>query len=58
MLAEEDAQNTMRFIKLAQEVKRLTLPAEMGERFKAIAFSRGYNQPLRGFSFADDSHRL
>ena len=25
---------------LAQEVKRLTLPGEMGERFKAIAFSR------------------
>jgi SAM-dependent MidA family methyltransferase len=25
---------------LAQQVKRLTLPGEMGEKFKAIAFSR------------------
>jgi len=30
-----------RTYRLAQEVKRLTLPAEMGERFKILAVARG-----------------
>ena len=31
----------------------LTLPGEMGERFKVIALTAGYDQPLRGFSVRD-----
>jgi SAM-dependent MidA family methyltransferase len=38
---------------LAAEVKKLTLPHEMGELFKAIALGRGIETPLRGFRFQD-----
>ncbi len=45
-------------VELAQQVKTLTLPGEMGERFKAIAFSRGIDFALRGFAMRDFSDRL
>jgi hypothetical protein len=34
------------------------LPGEMGERFKAIGFTRGLDLPLRAFSVRDFSDRL
>ena len=40
------------------QVKRLTLPGEMGERFKAIAFSRNFTERLIGFGFIDQQDRL
>ena len=40
------------------QVKRLTLPGEMGERFKAIAFTRNFTEPLMGFQFIDQQERL
>ena len=40
------------------QVKRLTLPGEMGERFKAIAFTRKFAEPLMGFQFIDQQERL
>ena len=40
------------------QVKRLTLPGEMGERFKAIAFSRNFTERLMGFGFIDQQDRL
>ena len=42
----------------AREVKLLTLPQEMGERFKAIAFTRSLAVPLRGFALRDLAHTL
>ncbi len=42
----------------ARQVKLLTLPEEMGERFKAIAFAKGLSQELRGFMLRDLSHTL
>ena len=36
-----------------QQVKQLTLPSEMGERFKAIAFLREMDLPLQGFAMGD-----
>lgn len=42
----------------ARDVKLLTLPEEMGERFKAIAFLKDVNPPLRGFGLRDLSHTL
>ncbi len=38
--------STTRRLRLASEVKQLTLPGEMGERFKAIALSRGLEHGL------------
>jgi SAM-dependent MidA family methyltransferase len=39
------------------EAKRLTLPGEMGERFKAIGLQRGVDATEQ-FAFGDQSHRL
>ena len=41
-----------------QSINRLVHPAEMGELFSWIGFSRGLDQPLSCFSRADRSHRL
>ena len=41
-----------------QAVKCLTLPHEMGELFKAIAFTKSFDVPLMGFSFQDQRPRL
>lgn len=43
---------------VANEIKKLTLPHEMGELFKAIAFGRGIEPPLRGFAVQDRRARL
>lgn len=45
-------------LKLANEINRLTSPAEMGELFKVMALGRGVNGPLRGFQFQDRRGRL
>lgn len=44
--------------RLAFETKVLTLPGEMGSRFKFIALARDYAQPVAGFNLRDDRHRL
>lgn len=43
---------------LAREVKALTLPGEMGERFQFMALGKNLSHPLQGFSTQDLSHRL
>ncbi len=49
-LAAADADEQLR---RAQEVKKLTLPHEMGELFKVMALTRGIDQPLLGFGWRD-----
>jgi SAM-dependent MidA family methyltransferase len=43
---------------LAQQVKRLTLPGEMGERFKVMCFARGIDGVPPAFTAYDQSRRL
>jgi SAM-dependent MidA family methyltransferase len=43
---------------LAQQIKTLTLPSEMGERFKAMALSKKLDLPLMGFAMQDYRNRL
>jgi SAM-dependent MidA family methyltransferase len=45
-------------MQVAQQIKQLVLPSEMGELFKAIAFGKGLDLPLTGFSFQDQRARL
>jgi SAM-dependent MidA family methyltransferase len=45
-------------LQLSNEIKRLMLPGEMGDRFKAIGCSRGLQRPVRGFGPADLRSRL
>jgi len=45
-------------VNLSRQAMLLTLPGEMGERFRAIALSKGYDTPLRGFAVRDLRHTL
>jgi SAM-dependent MidA family methyltransferase len=45
-------------LNLSRQAMMLTLPGEMGERFKVIALTRGYDSPLRGFATRDLRHSL
>jgi len=54
----DNAGNDRERLRLAGEVKRLTLPAEMGEKFKVIALTRELDAPLTGFELMDQLHRL
>ena len=47
-----------RFARLANEARRLMMPGEMGERFKAMAWLRDLDMPLSGFSLQDLRHTL
>jgi SAM-dependent MidA family methyltransferase len=55
IMAGEDAN---RFARLANQAKQLMLPGEMGERFKAMAWTRGLDRELTGFALQDLRHTL
>jgi SAM-dependent MidA family methyltransferase len=44
--------------RLAGEARRLVMPEEMGEAFKFMALTRGYDSPLSGFALQDLRHLL
>jgi SAM-dependent MidA family methyltransferase len=52
--ADDDAER----LRLSGELKRLTLPGEMGEKFKMIGLSRGFDERLSGFELMSQLHRL
>lgn len=54
-LADADQKNRM---KLLAQIRMLTMPGEMGERFKLMALGRKYPHELRGFTFSDQRGRL
>ena len=58
LIADSDPNDLARHLALMQEVKRLTLPSEMGERFKVLGLSRGISSPLAGFNLNDLRGRL
>ncbi len=45
-------------MQLTQQIKKLTLPHEMGELFKVLAVGKNYSAPLLGFSFNNQLERL
>ncbi|MEX0900702.1 MAG: SAM-dependent methyltransferase [Gammaproteobacteria bacterium] len=57
LLAEPVPDDRARWLR-AQQAQRLTMPAEMGERFKAIGFTRGVDAPLAAFAVRDLRDRL
>ena len=58
LLLGAGAPGTAEYLRQSNAVQRLLSPAEMGELFKAIAFTRDIDQPLRGFSTGDRSGSL
>jgi SAM-dependent MidA family methyltransferase len=47
-----------RQVALSSQVKMLTLPAEMGERFKCLGLQKGLTHMPTAFSIADRTHTL
>ncbi len=58
VLAEVHEADPDRGLIEAQKAKRLVLPGEMGEHFKAMTAGRGLTEPLPGFRRFDQRHRL
>lgn len=58
LLAEVDPADTPRYLEQSRQVKLLTLPGEMGERFQAIALTRNLDLALCGFAVRDERGRL
>lgn len=59
LLAEvQQQQDTVTQFNIQQQIKRLTLPSEMGELFKAIALTRDIDEPLWGFAMMNQLERL
>ena len=58
VLARVPVEDSARYLPLSNQVNRLLSPAEMGELFKVIAFSKNWEAPLLGFSRGDRSHTL
>jgi SAM-dependent MidA family methyltransferase len=58
MISASDPEQVRQHLELTQQVKKLTLPNEMGELFKVIGFAKAYNEPLRGFSLLNQQERL
>ncbi|HJW81673.1 MAG TPA: SAM-dependent methyltransferase [Acidiferrobacterales bacterium] len=56
--ARIDPADARAHLQFTNEVKKLTLPHEMGELFKVIAFGRGSDAPLTGFRLQDRRGRL
>ena len=58
LVAASDIDDVVAHMELIQAVKRLTLPSEMGERFKVLGLSLEIDQPLSGFTLRDMRERL
>lgn len=58
MQEDEEAGGLRGRLDRSAQVKRLTLPSEMGELFKVLALTRGLTRRLRGFALRDDRGRL
>lgn len=58
MTAASDPNDVRQHVLLMQQVKKLTLPSEMGELFKVMALTRDVDVPLLGFTFQDQRRRL
>jgi SAM-dependent MidA family methyltransferase len=52
-LAPKDDEELASRLQMARQAMLLTLPGEMGERFKVIGLTKGMDLPLRGFSVRD-----
>lgn len=58
MVAASDPNDLARHMELVQGVKRLTLPSEMGERFKVLGLTKRLSQALSGFDLLNLQDRL
>ena len=53
-----EADDELTRLEWAQQIKKLTMPHEMGELFKVLALARNFDESLQGFALRDLRHRL
>jgi len=53
-----EIENEIQRLQIMQQMKTLSLPAEMGERFKVIGLSKGLDENVPGFEVRDFRYRL
>jgi len=58
LLAEQDQADVRAYMEVTQQIKKLTLPNEMGELFKVLAIGRDFANDLNGFLLQDRRGRL
>ena len=58
IMSQVSPQNMASYVPLAAAAQKLLSPAEMGDLFKVIAFSKNLEEPLIGFANGDKSHTL
>ncbi|MFZ3087526.1 MAG: SAM-dependent methyltransferase, partial [Methylotenera sp.] len=58
LMSQVSAHNMAQYAPLAAAAQKLLSPAEMGDLFKGIAFSKKFEAPLLGFASGDKSHTL
>ncbi len=58
MMPDPEQVSQQALLAFAQQVKTLTMPGEMGERFKVMALGKGVEASLPGFSLQDQRGRL
>lgn len=58
LLAQTPADDAAAYIPQVTAVQKLMSPAEMGELFKVMAWTRGLDMPLLGFAQGDQRRRL
>ena len=58
LMSQVSAHDMANYAPLAAAAQKLLSPAEMGDLFKVIAFSKKIEDPLLGFSVGDKTHTL
>ncbi len=58
VMSQVSPHDMARYAPLAAAAQKLLSPAEMGDLFKVIAFSKSFDAPLIGFVSGDKSHTL
>ena len=57
-VSEFETDDVVERSKMTQQVSKLTMPGEMGEKFKFIGLSKEFDNQLCGFGFIDQRSRL
>jgi SAM-dependent MidA family methyltransferase len=57
-VSEYEIDDVVERLKMTQQVRKLTMPGEMGEKFKFIGLTKALDIQLCGFSFIDQRSRL
>lgn len=58
LMSQVSPHDMAHYAPLAAAAQKLLSPAEMGDLFKVIAFSKKFEEPLLGFASGDKSHTL